>query len=211
MAGTAGAGEQPRGRIVPAEVSDADAIASMVVRAYRLQLEGSWTTEQGLVEGDRTNAEEVRALIADPTMRLLLARGYRWRAGEEARADGAAAESATTGARADSIDGCIMLEMHPGHDMPELGLFAVDPSAQGHGIGRALVAALEDEARRRGFPGVVLNILDHRPELQAWYERLGFTATGKRTAFPPALGANRPLVDGLHFNEMAKRFTEPTG
>lgn len=176
------AGVAPTERIDAATDADADALATLVDRAYRQRVPGAWTTEEGRVGGPRETADGIRALIADPEMQLLVARGYR---------------------APDSIDGCIMLEMRSGEAIPELGLFAVEPTLQARGIGRALVAALEAEAASRGFEAVRLMVLDHRPEIHAWYRRLGFATTGKSSGFPTS-SPSFPREENMRWIEMVK-------
>lgn len=56
---------------------------------------------------------------------------------------------------------------------------AVDPSAQGKGYGRVLIAFAEEEARRRGHREVRLYTHALMTENQALYGRLGFQETGR--------------------------------
>jgi ribosomal protein S18 acetylase RimI-like enzyme len=57
---------------------------------------------------------------------------------------------------------------------------AVDPAWQGQGIGRALLAFAEEEARRRNLPE--LRLLTHQTMLSniALYARLGYVETDRR-------------------------------
>jgi GNAT superfamily N-acetyltransferase len=48
------------------------------------------------------------------------------------------------------------------------------------GIGTELVGAVEREARSRGCNRLVLNSADRRADAHAFYESLGFEATGRR-------------------------------
>ena len=51
--------------------------------------------------------------------------------------------------------------------------------AQGHGTGRALIAAIADEGRRRNLPAVTLTTFRTVPWNAPFYARLGFvTITG---------------------------------
>ena len=59
---------------------------------------------------------------------------------------------------------------------------AVSPAAQGTGLGRALVAFAEDEARRRGFPAIRLYTNAMMTENLSLYPRLGYVETGRRRA-----------------------------
>ncbi len=53
------------------------------------------------------------------------------------------------------------------------GICVVD-DAQGTGVGTALLAAICDEARSRGYPAIRLDVVDTNLRARALYERLGF-------------------------------------
>jgi ribosomal protein S18 acetylase RimI-like enzyme len=55
---------------------------------------------------------------------------------------------------------------------------AVDPDAEGHGAGRALMHALIDLARERGGRRMTLRVFASNPRAQRLYERLGFELEG---------------------------------
>ncbi|MEJ3404405.1 ribosomal protein S18-alanine N-acetyltransferase [Rathayibacter sp. YIM 133350] len=57
---------------------------------------------------------------------------------------------------------------------------AVHPSARGEGLGRALMLALIDEARRRGAEHVFLEVRADNPVARALYESLGFSQIAVR-------------------------------
>lgn len=50
----------------------------------------------------------------------------------------------------------------------------VAETAQGQGVGTALLDAICAEARRRGYPAVRLDVVDTNPRARALYERKGF-------------------------------------
>lgn len=133
---------------------------------------------------DRTTADEVRQLFERET--FLVARGD----------DGGIAGVVRVG-----VDGEV------GH----FGMLAVDPSRQGQGLGRRLVAAAEQWCRERGCSTMTLEIASPRTELPAYYERLGYRPAGTRPwpqealhelkapahfiLFAKALGGNAALED----------------
>ncbi|MFE3835898.1 GNAT family N-acetyltransferase [Pseudogemmobacter sonorensis] len=53
---------------------------------------------------------------------------------------------------------------------------AVAESHRGHGVGTALLDALCDEARGRGYDEIRLEVIDRNSRARALYERKGFTA-----------------------------------
>ena len=61
-------------------------------------------------------------------------------------------------------------------DLLYLDLVAVDPEAQGDGVGGALLDLVVDEARRRGKTAVGLYVIARNWRARALYERRGFVA-----------------------------------
>jgi GNAT superfamily N-acetyltransferase len=62
----------------------------------------------------------------------------------------------------------------------KVGALVVDEAHRGHGIGRALVEAMEEEARRRGCELLFLTTSEGRDDAHAFYERVGLERTGRR-------------------------------
>jgi GNAT superfamily N-acetyltransferase len=62
----------------------------------------------------------------------------------------------------------------------KIGALVVDDAHRGRGIGRALVQAIEDEARLRGCELMFLTTAERRGAAHAFYERLGLEHTGRR-------------------------------
>ncbi len=61
---------------------------------------------------------------------------------------------------------------------------AVAPYARSQGVGTALLGALSEEARRRHYPALRLDVVNTNPRAQALYTRLGFTVE-KSTSIGP--------------------------
>jgi GNAT superfamily N-acetyltransferase len=68
------------------------------------------------------------------------------------------------------------------YDTPagQLAALVVDEAHRGAGIGRALVEAIEAEARARGCGAFFLTTAERRADAHAFYERLGLEYTGRR-------------------------------
>jgi GNAT superfamily N-acetyltransferase len=62
----------------------------------------------------------------------------------------------------------------------KLGALVVDEAQRGRGLGRALVEAVEAEARARGCDVLFLTTSEWRDDAHAFYERLGLEQTGRR-------------------------------
>ena len=53
-------------------------------------------------------------------------------------------------------------------------ILAVEPAAQGRGVARALMDAIEQWAGRRGYGWVTLNVFDRNSRAKALYDSLGY-------------------------------------
>lgn len=64
----------------------------------------------------------------------------------------------------------------------KIGALVVDEAHRGRGAGRALIEALEAEARLRGCELLFLTTAERRDDAHAFYERVGLEHTGRRYA-----------------------------
>jgi len=71
-------------------------------------------------------------------------------------------------------------------------MLAVEPSWQGRGLGRRMIAAAEEHCRTRGCKHMDLAVLSLRPELLPFYRRMGYAETGTEE-FRPSV----PLKSGV--------------
>jgi ribosomal protein S18 acetylase RimI-like enzyme len=165
-----------------AEARDVPAIVTLVESAYRgdSSREG-WTTEADLLDGQRTDIEAVDSVLAAPGSVILLA-----------EADG---ELAAT----------CHLDRQAGAEV-YLGMLAVQPSSQGQGWGRQILAEAERVAQLDWRASTMtMTVIAQRPELIAWYGRRGYLPTGETRPFP--YGEDRagvPRRSDLHFVVLAK-------
>ena len=144
----------------PAGTADVDRVVALVESAYRGDSSRSgWTTEADLLDGQRTDATEVRELLGRDDSAVVLA-----------EVDG-------------RLVGCFHLERRSA-GLAYFGMFAVTPLGQGAGVGRALLSEARRTAAAWGCPTIRMTVLRQRPELIAWYERHGFRATGETVPFP---------------------------
>lgn len=166
-----------------ATAADIPALHALVESAYRGEASrAGWTTEADLLEGQRTDADDLASILADPEQGMLTA----WR-GEQ-------------------LVGCILIARR-GEGTGYFGMLSVSPTLQGAGLGRTLIEAGEAAmADRFGAERVRISVIPQRDTLIAWYERLGYAATGETLPFP--YGDERfglPLRDDLYFVVMERR------
>jgi ribosomal protein S18 acetylase RimI-like enzyme len=87
----------------------------------------------------------------------------------------------------DALLGCVTLIIGEsplrelaGPDEGEFRMLAVDPAAQGRGVGEALVRACVDEVRRAGRSRLVISSATDMAPAHRLYERLGFARAPER-------------------------------
>ncbi len=82
--------------------------------------------------------------------------------------------------------GCAVGAVHP-EDDAVAALFAmwVDPEARGTGAGDALMEAVKQWARDRGFSTLRFDVEDRNERAQGFYARHGARRTGRTAIFPP--------------------------
>lgn len=167
----------------PAVLADVPAVVALVESAYRGESgRRGWTTESDLLDGQRTDAAGVAALLDQADSMVLLA----------------------------ERDGVLLASCHVERrgDCGYFGMFAVDPARQGGGLGRAVLAEAERIAREEWrCRAMHMTVIVQRAELIAWYERRGYRRTGEFQPFP--YGDERfgiPRRDDLRFEVLRKEF-----
>jgi ribosomal protein S18 acetylase RimI-like enzyme len=144
--------------IVAATSEDASVLSDLVNSAYRGDSSRKgWTTEADLLGGTRTDAKAIEDLIFRPGTTLLK---Y---------------------VENNKILGCVELD-HRG-DRLYLGMLTVQPGLQGKGLGKELLNAAEEEARKQKCRSIFMTVISVRHELIAWYLRHGYRDTGQRKPF----------------------------
>jgi GNAT superfamily N-acetyltransferase len=144
------------------------------VTAVRELIDLAYRVEDFFIDGNRTDGEDVAALLRDHTFLL--------------------AETAER-----ELHGCVFVRVTPPRGY--FGMLSVHPAAQGHGLGRFLVKAAERHCRDRGCTDMDLSVVNLREELPSWYARLGyrecgtepFEATGKLKRPAHFILMTRPL------------------
>jgi ribosomal protein S18 acetylase RimI-like enzyme len=165
-----------------AATADIPVLHRLIESAYRGDASrAGWTTEADLLDGQRTDPDDLADIIGDPKQDLLVA----WRDGQ--------------------LLACILIADR-GEGAGYFGMLSVAPTLQGGGLGRRMVAEAEAAMRDRfGARRVRISVFPQRETLLAWYERLGYRKTGETLPFPygdPRFGL--PLRGDLHFLVMER-------
>jgi predicted N-acetyltransferase YhbS len=134
-------------------------------------LNAAFAMERAFIDRERTSPQEIAQLLQAGTFLV---------------ADGAAG----------ALAGCVYIE--PRGNRAYMGMLAVDPSLQGRGLGRRLIASVENRATELGCSGIDIRIVDRRVELPPLYRALGFRDNGT-AAFDDPL-----LTKPCHFLLMSK-------
>ncbi|RLP75742.1 GNAT family N-acetyltransferase [Mycetocola tolaasinivorans] len=140
--------------------SDIPSIVPLIVRAYRGNDSG-WTSEGNMFEHDRINEAELLEELSIPDTAMVLAHAE----------DGV-------------LVGCGLIRKIAA-DRAYFGLFAVNPDYQGGGIGKTVLAGVEDHAAHVfGVDAIEMTVLGPRPELVEFYGRRGYLPTGEIRELP---------------------------
>lgn len=166
----------------PAAAADVPALVALIESAYRGESSrAGWTTEADLLEGRRTDAAGVAAVLQGQDSRMVVV-----------ESDG-------------GILACCQLENRGGHAY--FGMFAVRPELQGGGLGRQLLTEAERLAGDEwDAEEMHLTVISAREDLIAWYVRRGYARTGRTSPFPYGEERfGRPTRDDLEFELLVKR------
>jgi GNAT superfamily N-acetyltransferase len=146
----------------PATPDDVPALVRVINAAY--------VVEAWFVDGPRTSAGELRAMLARPGAAFLVVDDEESGAGPDAP-PGALAAAVYLEARGERA---------------YLGMLSVDPRRQGRGYGRLLVEAAQAWARAAECRFVDISVVNLRRELAPFYAALGFAPYGTAPFPQPA-------------------------
>ncbi len=84
--------------------------------------------------------------------------------------------------------------MFTGGPQADVVTLAVNPARWGQGTGTALLTALVDEARKRGYEEVLLEVREDNPRARRLYLRHGFTEVGIRRGYYQPSGVDAVVM-----------------
>ncbi len=164
-----------------ATTADIDEVVALIESAYRGEVSrAGWTTEDDLLDGQRTDPQEIGEIIGGSLSQIRLAH------------------------RGGMLVGCVRIE--DAGDAGYIGMVSVAPTLQAAGVGRQLLVEAEriirDDLHRTRAR---MTVIGQRDTLIAWYLRRGYFVTGRREAFPygePRAGL--PKRADLYFEVLEK-------
>jgi ribosomal protein S18 acetylase RimI-like enzyme len=161
-------------------ISESAAIAALVNAAYRGESSRQgWTTEADLLDGLRTTAADVQQLIESEHSVILVC------------------------VSGDDLIASVCLEKKA--DAAYIGMFVVNPTMQGSGIGKQLLTYAESYAVEQwSVSRFCMHVITQRDALISFYERRGYRRTGVVKAFPVNPEMWQPKKTGLQFELLEK-------
>jgi GNAT superfamily N-acetyltransferase len=165
-----------------ATIADVSALVTLIDSAYRGEPSRTgWTNEADLLHGQRTDAASVADVICEPDSRVVVMESD------------------------DELVACCQIQSRGMHAY--FGMFAVRPTLQGGGFGRAVLAEAERVVHDEwGIGEMQMTVITAREELIAWYVRRGYTRTGEMIPFPyddESVGV--PTRDDLQLELLVKK------
>jgi N-acetylglutamate synthase-like GNAT family acetyltransferase len=162
-------------QVVHTRVATADDVPGLVRLINR-----AYVIEEFFVSGDRTSVAQVQERMSRSASCFLVAEDPMGRNG---------------------LSACVWVEWRG--DRGYFGMLAVDPDQQGRGLGRLLVAAVEQHCRALGCRFLDISVVNLRTELPEFYRQFGFAPYGTAPFHEPEkltrpahlVLMTKPLVD----------------
>lgn len=166
-----------------ATIIDVETIAKLVNNAYRPSTGISgWTHESDIVAGNRIDIPQIIETLSKKDSVVLL------------------------GLAGEIIIACVHVEKDSHNSY--IGMLAVDPSLQAHGIGKNMLAHAEKYAQDHfNADKFVMAVVSARHELISFYQRRGYQKTGEIIEYPLDAGVGQPKLDNLKVEILEKLTT----
>lgn len=150
-----------------ASKADIQQLTMLINTAYRTP--GGWTTEAGMIQGDRIQEQQLHDLLNSADFQLFVLEIEN------------------------KLLGCIGVSL--GQQVAEIGSFAVAPAEQNSGYGKQLLDFAESHIFEIFKKNVIqMSVLNVRTELLAYYQRHGYQLTEKIEAYPLGQKLGEPLI-----------------
>ncbi|WP_130803575.1 GNAT family N-acetyltransferase [Acinetobacter ihumii] len=146
-------------------------IVELVNLSYRSKAQQGWTSEASIVDGDRTNAQQIRELIQNNSNILLMFQGMQ-------------------------LIACVHVKNC--EKSGYIGMLTTHPVMQNQGLGKQLLQTAETYLKQKyGVSTFQMSVLSTRTELIAFYQRRGYALTHQVDAYPIHANVGQPLFQDL--------------
>jgi len=164
-------------RLEKARYDQSQAICDLVNLTYRG--ETGWTTEASIIQGARTNRQEIETALSKPDAHFFVVN------------------------QPQALAACIYVAKEKEHAY--IGFFSVHPGLQGKGLGKHVLGQAETFAlQNMGTQKFVMFVVSQRSELISFYERRGYSHTGRIETYPLHLNIGIPKITGLTIEYLEK-------
>lgn len=160
------------------EIAD---IVQLVNSAYRGDSSKvGWTTEAHLLDGQRTDRNEIQNKIKTKNSYIVLAHlGH-------------------------DLAGCCEVVAHPIESELYFGMFTIKPAMQNLGLGKSFINYIEKLAANWKLKKIVMTVITLRTELIDYYKRRGYQVTNRFIPFPAEDRFGIPKVPDLKMVYLTK-------
>lgn len=153
---------------------DAKEIADLVNMAYRgEQAKQGWTTEADILDGQRTDRNEIRQKIKSSNAYILMAN-----------------ENNSLIGSCEILVDSLSSELY-------FGMFTIRPDRQNKGYGKAFLNFVEKLATEWNLKHITMTVITLRTELIEYYKRRGYQLTDRFIPFPAEERFGIPKVKDL--------------
>jgi ribosomal protein S18 acetylase RimI-like enzyme len=164
-------------RLEKARSDQSQAICDLVNLTYRG--ETGWTRETHIIQGDRTHRQEIETVMSNPDAHFFVVNQPQILASS--------------------------IYVAKEKERAYIGFFSVHPNLQGKGLGQHVLKQAEIFAlKNMRVQKFVMFVVSQRQELIAFYERRGYSRTGRIETYPLHLGMGVPKVTGLTIEYLEK-------
>lgn len=161
--------------------TQAQEISELVNSAYRGDSsKKGWTTEADILDGQRTDPNEIRNKIKEKNSYIILAHLN------------------------DQLVGSCELQINPKKSELYFGMFTIKPSLQNQGLGKQFLNYVEKTADEWKIKKIKMTVITLRTELIDFYKRRGYLETEVVIPFPTEERFGIPKVSELKMVYLAK-------
>ncbi|NUM58860.1 MAG: GNAT family N-acetyltransferase [Bdellovibrionaceae bacterium] len=179
-----------------ASINEAPDIVKLVNSAYRGEpSKTGWTTEADLLDGQRTDYDQIIHAIEEPFSSIVVAKNVH-----------------------NQIVACCEIKIIPqdyffskhtqltiGNRNLYFGMFTVTPDLQNSGLGKQVLTHIEGLATKWGLDKIQMSVITQRKELIDFYLRRGFSLLPHLIDFPSDPKFGVPKVENLKMIILEKK------